>query len=213
MKNYLIALCVFVGLSLSANAQISLQDSLPGKVGVYAVDSAGTELAAINVADHFPMLSVFKFPIALAVLTEIDKGNLQLLQQITITEQEMDPHTWSPLRNRYPHGCTLPISEILQYTISQSDNIGCDVLLELLGGPRNVEVFLKDRGFQDFAISVNEDEMHIRPKTMVRNWCTPKSMTELLKAYYYNRNNLLSEGSHTFLWQMMRETSTGPARL
>ena len=36
----------------------------------------------------------------------------------------------------------MPISELIEYTVAMSDNVGCDVLLRLIGGPKVVHDFL-----------------------------------------------------------------------
>ena len=35
----------------------------------------------------------------------------------------------------------MPISELIQYTVAQSDNVGCDVLLRLIGGTQVVQKY------------------------------------------------------------------------
>ena len=62
-------------------------------------------------------------------------GNLSMDQMIVITKDELSEKTWSPIKDRYPNGTKLPLSEVLKATVGQSDNIGCDVLLKLIGGP------------------------------------------------------------------------------
>jgi beta-lactamase class A len=36
----------------------------------------------------------------------------------------------------------MPISELIEYTVAMSDNVGCDVLLRLIGGPKVVQNFM-----------------------------------------------------------------------
>ena len=57
-------------------------------------------------------------------------------QMIVITKDELSEKTWSPIKDRYPNGTKL-LSEVLKATVGQSDNIGCDVLLKLIGGPES----------------------------------------------------------------------------
>ena len=67
---------------------------------------------------HFPMQSVFKFHIALAILKEVDKGNLSLNQKIFIKKSDLSPNTWSPLQEEYPTGnVQVSLAEILTYTV------------------------------------------------------------------------------------------------
>lgn len=76
-----------------------------GKQAVVGVDINGmaiTDSLSLNGARHFPMQSVFKFPIALTVLSEVDKGNLSLDQKIEIKKDDLLPGLWSPIRQKYP---------------------------------------------------------------------------------------------------------------
>ncbi|WP_425593379.1 hypothetical protein [Aquimarina algiphila] len=64
------------------------------------------------------MQSVFKFPISLTILTEIDKDNFSLDQKNNIKKSELLPGLWSPIRKKYPEGGILTIAEILEYTVT-----------------------------------------------------------------------------------------------
>ncbi|HHQ4945237.1 TPA: serine hydrolase, partial [Aeromonas hydrophila] len=59
------------------------------RIGVAIFNSNEKDTFKINNDFHFPMQSVMKFPIALAVLSEIDKGNLSFEQKIEITPQDL----------------------------------------------------------------------------------------------------------------------------
>ncbi|MBK8388840.1 MAG: serine hydrolase, partial [Saprospiraceae bacterium] len=78
------------------------------------------------------------------------------------------------MREKYPEGASLTIAEISEYTVSQSDNVGCDVLLCLLGGPSKVEKHFKKNGFKDIAIKINEEVMQNNWDLQFQNWTTPK---------------------------------------
>ena len=121
-------------------------------VGVSIVDSNGKSTLSINGEKQFPMQSVFKFHIALAVLSQVDKGKLSLDQKIKIEKKDLLPGLHSPLREKYPNGATLPLAEIIRYTVSNSDNVGCDALLRLLGGPQEVEKYFLRNNFKDISI-------------------------------------------------------------
>jgi len=161
---------------------------------------------------HFPMQSVFKFHIALAVLNEVDQGKLALNQKIDIQESDLLPGTWSPIREKYPHGnVKVPLSEILKYTVAESDNNGCDMLLRLIGGTETVNNYIHKIGIRNFSIQANEEEMHKEWNVQFSNWTTPLSATELLKIFY-NRK-ILSQKSYEFLWNTMAQTTTGKNRI
>ena len=93
------------------------------RTGVALYDPVKRDTVALNGTSQFPMHSVMKFPIALAVLSEIDKGNLSLKQRVTITSEDLEPDTWSPIKAAFPDGTVLTIEQILKYTVADSDNI------------------------------------------------------------------------------------------
>ena len=182
-------------------------------VGVAIADSNGKVAASLNGDRRFPMQSVFKLHIGLKMLSEIDKGRFSLDQKIEISKSDLLPDLYSPIRDRYPEGATLSLAEILGYTISASDNVGCELLLKLLGGPAEIERYFVERGFRDVSIKVNEVVMQANWDRQFENWTTPNAANQVLRAFYANDRKLLSVKSREFLWKVMRETETGADRL
>lgn len=162
---------------------------------------------------RFPMQSVFKFPIVLCMLAEVDKGTFTLEEPVTVAKSELLPGFWSPLRDKYPEGVTLPLSALMRYALSWSDNVACDVLLRLLGGPLVVEAYFHQKGFKDIAIKINEKTMQSDWDIQFLNWVTPREMNRILRAFYENKQGWLSPGSHAFVWDLMKGTTTGAKRL
>lgn len=182
-------------------------------VGISIVGSKGNDTLSINGNKHFPLQSVFKFHIALVVLSQIDKGKFSLDKKIEIRKKDLLPGLYSPLRDKYPNGATLTIAEILEYTVSASDNVGCDVLLRLIGGPEAVEKYFAKNNFRDISIKINEEVQQGNWDLQFQNWTTPKAANAVLTSFYDNKKKLLSSKSYEFIWKIMRETTTGKNRL
>ncbi len=182
-------------------------------VGVSIIGNYGKDTLSINGERQFPMQSVFKFHIAVAVLSQIDRGKLSFDQKVKIEKKDLLPNLYSPIRDDYPEGTTLTISEILTYTVSKSDNVGCDVLLRLIGGPQEVEAYFRKNNFKNVSIKINEEVQQANWDLQFQNQTTPKAANEVLTAFYYNKKKLLSKKSHAFLWKLMKETATGANRL
>ncbi len=183
-----------------------------GKLGIAIKDLSGKDTVSLNGQGHFAMQSVYKFHLALAVLQQVDKGKFKLEQKILVKKKDLLPNTHSPLRDKYPNGeIEIPLSEILKYTVSLSDNNGCDILFRLLGGPKVVDTYLKNIGIKNVAVVATEEEMHQDEKIQFTNWSTPWSATQLLEKFYQKK--LLSPSSHEFLWKTLVETSTGANKL
>jgi len=207
---------------VNSNAQIdslkneidSLIKSKNATVGISIIANNFKDTININEDLHYPMLSVFKFPIALAVLSEVDKGNFKLNQKIRISSNDLLPDTWSPIREKFPNGTTMTIADIINYTVAHSDNNGCDILLRLLGGTTAVETFLSQNQLTDISIIANEEDMHKDWDIQFQNWATPISLNILLTKFYdIDDDKILSKESNDFLWKVMVETSTGTNRL
>ncbi len=182
------------------------------KIGVSIYDFKTKKTYGINQTEHFPMQSVFKFHIALAVLDLVDKGKLSLSQKVYISKEQMQPDWYSPLRDKYPQGnVKLTLAEILKPTVSESDNVGCEVLLDLIGGPKVVDDYLKKIGMKDVQVKYNETVMQASWEPQFENYSSPNSAVELLKALQDNK--ILSTKSRTFIQKLLLETSTGPKRL
>ena len=161
-----------------------------------------------NAEKKLPMQSVFKYHIALAVLDLVDQGKLSLDQKVFIKKSELLPNTWSPIREKNPEGnFEMPISELIEYSVAMSDNVGCDVLLRLIGGPKVVNDYIVSKGVKNTQIVYNEELMQSAWKNQYENYTTMKSATRLLKDFY--KGKILSKKSTEFLLGVMYRTSTG----
>jgi beta-lactamase class A len=220
MKNNLLFLfCLFIPVSFSFAQIDSLQRRIErlcasenATVGVAVAALEGGEAFSVNAEKHFPMQSVYKFHLALAVLHRVDRAELSLQQKVFVFKADLLPKTWSLLREKYPEGnIALSLDELLRYTVSQSDNNGCDILFKLLGGTDTVNAYIHSLGINDVAIAATEQEMHRAWNVQYTNWSTPVAAMNLLKQFY--QGNILSQSSREYLLQLMTETSTGPSRV
>jgi len=183
-------------------------------VGVSIIGNDGKDTISLHGDRRFPMQSVFKFHIALAALSEIDKGKLSLYQKIDISKDKLLPEDfWSPLRDENPNGGSFTIERLIEYSVSHSDNTACDILIRLIGTPKTVEEYFKKNNIQDIQITFNEEEMQAKWENMFQNWTTPKAASETLKMFYKNENNLVSKTSYDFFWKTNKETTTGRNRI
>ena len=186
--------------------------TVDGQVGIAIMDLTTKDTLVYNPHGIFPMQSVFKFPIALAVLKKVDDKKLSLAKKIKLTKRDLLPNTWSPLRDKYPDGnVEVALEEILMYMVTHSDNNACDILLRQLGGPKKVNDYVHELGVTEMAIKYNEEEMHGEWDAQFENWSKSTAMLKLLALFYDKK--LLSTSSQEILWKMMAETSTGSKRL
>jgi beta-lactamase class A len=219
MKKYILAAVVFISASCKAQDKSSLQAeiskiaaALDGKVGISIVNLKTKERIVVNENQRFPMQSVYKFPLAMAVFEQIDNGKFGLEQKMKMSKADLLPNTHSPLRDKYPEGkADISLKEILENTVSLSDNNGCDYLFRLIGGTKVADAYVKKLPIKEINIVGTEAEMHTDNKMQYKNYATPQAMTELLIRFY--SRDVLSEKSTAALWKMLVETSTAPNRI
>ncbi len=111
------------------------------------------------------------------------------------------------------HVAKFTVERLIQYAISQSDNVACDVLLRAMGGPQVISKYFTDLGFKDIQIEVTERQMQSEWILMQRNWITANTSSAILSKFHDRQTTPLSEQTYTFFWQTMKETTTGDKRL
>lgn len=159
-----------------------------------------------------PLMSVFKYCVALQVLEKLENEKNSLDQPITIEERMIDKNLYSPMLEKYT---TFPfdisIRELLEYTISQSDNNACDILINYIGGINNLNDFIHNIGFHDIEILHNEKEMNTDITKQYLNKAYPKDIIKLMK--FVREGELLSAESKIFLDKAMTDAKTGQNKL
>lgn len=180
-------------------------------IGV-AVIIDGTDTTALNNDCCYPMMSVFKFPLALAVAGYCENNGMEFTDSVDIAADEIKTGTWSPMRERYSVAdLRLPLSELLAYSLQQSDNNACDIQLRLIGGPAVVDSLMKTGGYQSINISVTEDDMHRDPSLASLNCATPLEMARLFDRFAADMRTLSPR--HQAIASLIEDCHTGTDRL
>jgi beta-lactamase class A len=124
-----------------------------GAVGATAIHLETGRRVALNGGDRFPMASTFKVPVAVQLLTRVDKGELKLDQMIEIKVSDLHPGsgTLADLFNK--PGLSLSVRNLLELMLLISDNSATDVCLRLAGGADAVNARMRELGIE--GISVN----------------------------------------------------------
>ncbi len=189
--------------------------SYDATVGVSIYEPKSGDQISVNGDRHLPMQSVYKLHLALTVLKDVDAGICSLSDSIQITPAHIEQyeHLWSPLKKKYPNGATITIAEMMEQTVAWSDNMGCDILFEMVGGPAIVEKYMRDIGITDVAIRYPEIIMQSDWEIQYLNWSTADAITLLLQKIYTNENKMLSETSYDYLMETLIGTQTGTKSL
>jgi beta-lactamase class A len=175
--------------AVSAHAQEPLRQQIRaiaadahGKVSV-ACSLPGSALNCdLNPHARPPQQSVFKLPLALTVLHRVEQGTLSLDQPVRFLPQDrILPHVYSPLQEQHPDaGVDVSLRELARLTVSLSDNVAADILLRLVGGPKQVNTYIASLGIRGFHIQDSEAVLHHDIPAQYRNWFEPAGAVQLL---------------------------------
>ena len=159
-----------------------IAEDAKGKVGVMAVVLETGESASLNADQHFPMQSVYKLPICMAVMDKVRLGELDLDEVIGVSKEDMVREGQaSVLRDKNPDGGEFTIRELIRLALVESDGTASDLLLNAVGGPAEVQSYLTAIGVRDMRVVNSEKEMGQDWETQYQNWATPESSVGLLR--------------------------------
>lgn len=183
-----------------------------GKVGVRAILLETGQAVSLNPKERFPMQSVYKLPIGMAVLEQVDAGKLKLSQRVRIEKSDyLKKEQHSPIRDRNPEGAEMSLEELLRFAVSESDGVASDVALRMAGGAEAVMKYLHGLKVTEIIVANSEKEIGQDWETQYRNWASPEGAVTLLRAIHERRG--LSEQSMAILLKFMTDSPTGPKRL
>ena len=130
-----------------------------GKVGVAAILLETGDAAMLNGGERFPMQSVYKLPISMAVMDQVRLDKLDLDEKIGVTKEDfVRAGMRSPLRDANPNGGEFTIRELIRLAIVESDGTASDVLMRILG-EGETQSFLTQIGIKDLKVANTEKEI------------------------------------------------------
>ena len=124
-----------------------------GSLGVGAYDVKSGDSWYLHKDTAYPMQSVGKLPIAIAVLKEVDNGKLKLDTPIKLSPKDVLAIRKSSVPDSMPlktKSCT--VVSLLERTVSNSNNGSADVLTRTIGGIENVNKVLKDTDIEGIRV-------------------------------------------------------------
>ena len=131
-----------------------------GEIGLAVQDIESGWTAHFNGDDHFPQQSVSKIWVAIAAMAQVDRGALDLQQEVTLTRDDLTLF-YQPLRPLAlrPGGYTTTLEDLLVRAITRSDNTANDYLLRQVGGPDAVRKTLAELGITGVRFGPGERAM------------------------------------------------------
>jgi beta-lactamase class A len=154
-----------------------------GIAGAAALHLGSGRRADLNGDDRFPLASVCKLPIAMAVLEMVAERKLSLGVRLEIPSYDIVPGV-SPIADRWPKEKWFRLDEMVELMIEKSDNTAVQTLFRMAG--RAVGMGLRMKEWGAGGVRVDRDErtcgmeaMGVRDIPPVKEW-TPNMSGALI---------------------------------
>jgi beta-lactamase class A len=134
-----------------------LFDRSGGKVSVAVLHVETGKLAGVDASNELPLFSVYKLPLAIAVLKDIEEGRLHLDQKVHVGPGDVVPG-WRGNTQRWLKPIDLTIKQLLELSIVESDNTSSEKLLQLASGPAAVTERMRSFDLQQIDIRTSRKE-------------------------------------------------------
>jgi beta-lactamase class A len=185
----------------------SLCGGASGDFGVAVIHIETGRTALIEGAKQLPLYSVFKLPLAVAVLKDVEAKKLLLDRKVRVTPEDVAPGSqFNTDLWRKPIEKT--VAELLELSIVRSDNTSSDKLLQLVGGPAAVTQQMCSLGFPNINIQYTVREFAARRDRP--NTGTASDLAHLLAQL--QKGEVLQPPQLTLLLGFMTRAMTGGER-
>ena len=209
---------VLIGVSIGGfarNDEAELSERLQqlcktsgGRVSVAVLHLETGKSIDVDGSNELPLYSVFKLPLAVAVLKHVEEDRLKLDQKVHIGPDDVVGGSRGNT-NRWKKPVDLTIRELIALSIIESDNTSTDKLLELVGGPAAATERMRSLGLEHININLT-----IKQFIASRTNASTGSALGLVKLLSRLQRGELLQGAHTeLLLGFMERAKTGLRRL
>lgn len=123
----------------------------------------------------FEAASLYKLPLAMYFCDQIEATNLSLTSSLEYTEDSIREEGWNPIGEMYGVGANIPLQEVIESSLANSDNIAAAILYNHLGG------------WEQFAtIEQQYSPYAAKPTEPLDNVCTAKQVLDELRLVQEN---------------------------
>lgn len=187
-----------------------LAEGKDAEIGVAWME--GNAMHSMNNERLYPLMSVFKLHVAVALLKDMERRGAAVDTTLNITPEQMRKDTYSPLMKLHPDGrFSITLPQLIRYAIAESDNNAADILIAMAGGIDSVDREIHAMGIKDCHLSETEATMYEAPINSYANWSKPESVVWLLRKLYDGR--LLSGEYDRCIKQALAATTTGADKI
>jgi beta-lactamase class A len=121
-----------------------IEETVGGRVGVFAVDSGSGKVLAHRPDERFAMCSTFKWVLAATVLARVEHNLMSLGDRVMYGQADL--LAYAPVTGKHVAEGSMTVSDLARAAIVVSDNTAANLLLAKLGGPSAVTEFARSCG-------------------------------------------------------------------
>ena len=129
-----------------------LAASSGGRVGVAAVHLESGRAVYHNGDDAFPMASTYKVPIAVQLLTRVDRGEMTLDRMVDVQAGDLHPGSGTLTELFDDPGVSLSVRNLMELMLLISDNSATDMVIRLAGGTDAVTDRMRGLGIEGIRV-------------------------------------------------------------
>ncbi len=185
----------------------ALCNAAKGEIGVAVIHIESGRIVDVDGAKQLPLYSVYKLPLAITVLKQVEEKRVSLDQKVRVTPGDLAPGSqfntelWQKPTEK-------TVAELLEFSIVRSDNTSSDKLLGLVGGPATVTERMNAYGFANIKIKYSSREFAAHREKP--NLGTALDLAKLLAKL--QRGELLQPTQLSLLLAFMKRARTGGER-
>lgn len=184
----------------------AIETRLGGRLGVAVLDTQTGKTIAHLATERFPMCSTFKFLLVSDILSRVDRNEEKLDRFIPYTTADL--LEYAPITKAHVDRGGMTISALCAAAIESSDNTAANLLLTVVGGPRQLTEFARSLGDSVTRFDRYEPLLNTAVAGDERDTTSPSAMLDDLKKLLIEENQL-SAASRRQLTEWMIGNTTG----
>jgi len=157
--------------------------NLRGEAGIVVEDLETGWTFIHNEDQPFPAASLVKIPIMVACFKAAQEGRLDLSEKHVLRRE--DRVGGSGILRRMRNGRSFTYSQLIDYMVTESDNIACNIMIDRLGFDYINQVF-EELGLEKTRLNRKMIDFAARDQG-IENYTTAAEMTGLLDRIYHHR--------------------------
>ncbi|PXV61568.1 beta-lactamase class A [Dyella jiangningensis] len=209
--------------ALQHSLEALAQRARPATLGIAVLDLSTGASPRVNAEVAFPMMSVFKAPVAAAVLSRVDEGTLSLQQLVSITRDQVQSGSAIPSVGTHFKGerMDFTLEQLLKAAVSESDNTAVNALLRTVGGPDVVTEYFRAHGIEGMRVDMDEAGISRIFNGLPPGGQAPENESDAAAAKRYEhgyqaflkdpRNRTTPDAAITFLHKLVEGSLLSPA--